>query len=82
MAKTIRARVSKGVIEPLEKVDIREGEEIVISILKAPSKRAKKSFSEALEKTLGGWKDLIDCDELIKNVYNDRLIGTRPQVKL
>jgi len=76
MGKTVRARFSKGLIEPLEKVDIREGEEIVISILKASSKRAKKNFSDALKRTAGGWKDLIDCDKLIENIYNDRLIAT------
>ena len=80
MRKTIRARVFRGMIEPLEKVDIREGEEIVISISKAPSKRPKKSFSDALKKTAGTWKDLVDCDELVKNIYNDRLIMTRPEV--
>ena len=25
---------------------------------------------------LGGWKDTVDCDELIKNIYADRLIST------
>lgn len=82
MGKTIRAKFSKGMIEPLEKVDVREGEEIVISISKAPSKRPKRRVSDALKKTAGTWKDLVDCDELIKNVYNDRLITTRPEVQL
>ncbi len=82
MGKTIRARFSKGIIKPLEKVDFREGEEITISISKARTKREKKSFSDALKRTAGAWKDLVDCDELIKNIYNDRLIMTRPEVKL
>ena len=82
MGKTVRARFSKGMIEPLEKLDIREGEEIVISISKVPYKRPKKRFSDALKKTAGAWKDLVDCDGLIKNIYNDRLIMTRPEVKL
>ena len=33
MGKTIKARFSKGMIEPLEKVEIREGEENTINIL-------------------------------------------------
>ena len=82
MGKIIRARFSKGVIEPLEKVEIREGEVITISILETRPKPARKSFSEALKKTAGGWKDLIDCDELKKNIYNDRLISTRQEVRL
>jgi len=32
MAKTIRARYSHGVIEPLEKVEFKEGEELFITI--------------------------------------------------
>jgi predicted DNA-binding antitoxin AbrB/MazE fold protein len=82
MRKTVRAKVYKGMIEPLEKTDIKEGEEIIISISKAPSKRAKKSFLNALRKTAGAWKYLVDCDELVKNIYNDRLITTRSEVKL
>ncbi len=82
VAKTIKARFSKGMIEPLEKVDIKEGEEITISILEVPSGLEKKSFSDALKATAGGLRDLIDCDELKKNIYNDRLISTRPEVKI
>lgn len=82
MGRIIKARFSKGMIEPLEKVEIREGEVITISILEAKSKPGKSSFSEALKKTAGGWKSLIDCDELIRNIYNDRLIATRPPFSL
>ena len=34
MSKTIRARYSQGVIEPLEKVEFKEGEELFITITK------------------------------------------------
>ena len=58
MGKTIRAKFSKGVIELLEKVDIKEGEEITISILEAPSGLKKKSLLEALKATAGGLSSL------------------------
>ncbi len=80
--KTIKARFSRGKIEPLEKVDIEEGEEITLSILMVPSRVKKKSFLEALKTTAGGWKNLIDCDDLKKNIYSDRLIVTRPGIDL
>ena len=80
--KTIKARYSKGIIKPLEEIEISEGEEITISIVKVPSRKKRKRFAEALKATAGGWKDLIDCDELKRNIYNDRLITTRPKVKL
>jgi len=82
MGKPIRARFSNGMIEPLEKVEIREGEIIKISILETRRKAVKKSFSEALKRTAGGWKDLIDCEELKRNIYSDRLIATRPEIRL
>jgi predicted DNA-binding antitoxin AbrB/MazE fold protein len=78
MGKTIRAKFSKGVIKPLEKVDIEEGKEIAVTITEVPLKPKKDAF----EKSAGAWKDLIDCDELIKNIYNDHLISTRPEVNL
>jgi predicted DNA-binding antitoxin AbrB/MazE fold protein len=83
MGRTIKARFSKGIIKPLEKIDLREGEEITIDIRETPSELKKKNFLEALKTTAGGWRDLVDCDELKKkNIYNDRLISTRPEVKL
>jgi predicted DNA-binding antitoxin AbrB/MazE fold protein len=80
--KTIRARFSRGRIEPLEKVEIKEGEEITVNILEVPSRAKKKTFVEALKTTAGTWRNLIDCDELKRNIYNDRLIVTRPGVDL
>lgn len=78
MARTIKARFSKGVIKPLEKVEIPEGEEITITITEVPAKPTEDAF----ERSAGAWRDTVDCDELIKNIYEDRLISTRPQVKL
>lgn len=79
MTKEIRARFSKGVIEPLEKVDLEEGEELTISISKLTRGNGMR---EALRATAGAWKDLIDCEELERNIYADRLIQTRPEPRL
>ena len=78
MSKTIRAKFSKGVIKPLEKVDIKEGTEITVTIIEIP----KKGEGDPLDATFGGWADTINCEELKKNIYADRLISTRPEVKL
>jgi predicted DNA-binding antitoxin AbrB/MazE fold protein len=77
--KTIRARFSRGKIEPLEKIDLEEGKEITVTIINVPGAPIKKDILEA---TAGGWKGLIDAEELKRNIYNDRLISTRPEVKL
>jgi predicted DNA-binding antitoxin AbrB/MazE fold protein len=79
MGKTIRAKYSKGVIRPLEKVDIEEGKEITVTIIEFPMPVKKDS---GLEGTAGGWKGLVNADELKENIYAARLISTRPGVKL
>ena len=78
MGKTIRARYSKGLIEPLEAVDVPDGMEISVTILDLP---ALPEGVDALEATAGGWKDLIDAEELKRNIYADRLAGNRPEVR-
>lgn len=79
MGRTIKARFTKGVFKPLEKVDITEGKEFTITVPEEPEDRR---FLDALKVTAGGWKETIDCEELIKNIYADRLISTRSEVKL
>jgi predicted DNA-binding antitoxin AbrB/MazE fold protein len=79
MAREIRAKFSKGVIEPLEKVDLEEGEELTIII----SERAKgKEMVEALRASAGAWKGTHDPEELKRNIYADRLINDRPEPRI
>ncbi len=47
MGKTVKARFSKGVIKPLEKVEIEEGKEITITIVEAPSKQKLGAFKKS-----------------------------------
>ena len=47
MGKTVRARYSKGVIKPLEKVDIEEGKEITITIMEVSSKQKLDAFRKS-----------------------------------
>jgi predicted DNA-binding antitoxin AbrB/MazE fold protein len=79
MAREFRARFSKGKIEPLEKVDLREGEEFTVTIKEAP---AAERTLKALRATAGAWKGTHDAEELKRNIYADRLISTRPEPKL
>jgi predicted DNA-binding antitoxin AbrB/MazE fold protein len=78
MGATIRARFSHGVLEPLEHVDIPEGEILTITIIRRPT----KGGAGGLERSAGGWKELIDTEELKRNIYADRLISTRPEPRL
>ena len=79
MAKEFRARFSHGVLEPLDAVDLKEGEEVKVIIVQRPQ---GKGMLEALRASAGGWKELIDAEELKRNIYADRLISTRPEPKL
>ena len=78
MGATIRARFSHGVLEPLEHVDIPEGEVLTLTIIRLPA----KGGAGGLERSAGGWKELIDAEELKRNIYADRLIATRPEPRL
>ena len=79
MAREIRAKFSKGKIEPLEELDLEEGEEVRVIIPDRP--RAERMIA-ALRASAGGWKGLVDGEELKRNIYADRLISTRPEPKL
>ena len=79
MTRTIRARFAKGVIEPLEELEMPEGREITVTI---SDSSAPGENEDAFEACAGGWKGLIDAEELKRNIYADRLISTRPEVKL
>jgi predicted DNA-binding antitoxin AbrB/MazE fold protein len=79
MAKTIKARYRRGVIEPLEKLDIEEGKELTVTI---SDTLFEEKGNDPLDETFGGWAKLIDAEELKKNIYADRSISTRPRAKL
>jgi predicted DNA-binding antitoxin AbrB/MazE fold protein len=78
MSNTVRARMTRGMLELLEKVDLAEGTEVTITILDEPSAGDREAFRRAA----GGWKDTVDADTLINNIYASRLVATRPVPKL
>jgi predicted DNA-binding antitoxin AbrB/MazE fold protein len=78
MSNTLRARVKGGMLELLEKVDLPEGTEVLVTILHTPSSEDREAFRRAS----GGWKDTVDVEALIQNIYADRLISTRPAPRL
>ena len=79
MARKIRARFSKGKIAPVEEVDLRERQEVKVIVPDHPKRRG---MVEALRVSAGGWKGLLDAEELKRNIYANRLISTRPEPRL
>jgi predicted DNA-binding antitoxin AbrB/MazE fold protein len=78
MSETIRVRVKGGVLEPLEKLDLPEGKEVLVTIIGVSPQGNRDAFRRAF----GKWKGTIDADALIRNIYADRRISTRPEPKL
>jgi predicted DNA-binding antitoxin AbrB/MazE fold protein len=78
MADTIRARVRRGMLELLEKVDLPEGTEVMVTIREDTPALDREAF----RRSAGGWKDTVDAETLITNIYDSRLIWTRPVPKV
>jgi len=66
MAREIRGRFSKGKIEPLEKIDLKEGDEVIITI------PGEKPNTGAFERAAGGWKGTLDFEAFLKDLYASR----------
>jgi len=80
MEKIIKAKFSNGVIKPLEKLELKEGEEIKVTI---SSLSETEKTLEAIRSTAGAWKKTVNCEKLIKDIYESRrLSAKRPEVKL
>ena len=50
-----------------------------------PASRGKTSGradDDAFRRSAGSWKGLVDAEKLIRDIYADRLINTRPEPKL
>ena len=65
---------------------IRVGNEDVAVLVPVRRRRAKRPLTDADRQaflsSLGGWKDLVDTDKLIHDIYESRRISTRPPVEL
>jgi len=81
MGGTIRARVKGGVLEPLEKTDLPEGKEVLITVI-GVAEDAEDADDEAFLRSAGSWKGLIDAERFIRDIYEDRLVHTRKEPKL
>jgi hypothetical protein len=49
---------------------------------KVPRPEPSSADRDAFLSTAGGWKDLVDTDKLIENIYESRSISSRPPIQL
>lgn len=78
ITRTIRARVRGGMLAPVEPLDLPEGSEVEVSVATKPSEADVAAFRAAA----GAWKGTVDAEALIRDIYDDRLIQTRPVPRL
>lgn len=75
MPREVRARFSKGRIEPFEELHLQEGEEVVILVKDKPE---KKTEPDGFELAAGGWVGSVDTDELLRLVQKSRKVVSPP----
>lgn len=81
MARTIKARFSQGVFEPLEPAAtdfVKDGEEVTLTI----ETGSAASSTDWLRETAGGWLNLIDAEGLKAAIDRDRRLVTRPPARM
>jgi hypothetical protein len=72
-------------VRDLEEEDVKLLESLA-ELLRSKRRKAMETITEreghSFERSSGSWNGLIDGEELIRNIYADRVISTRPEVKL
>jgi predicted DNA-binding antitoxin AbrB/MazE fold protein len=74
--KRIKAIYSDGTLKPLEPIDLKEGDEVIVSIDDTPQLSAEERL-EKLKAAAGGWEGLHDPDEFKRIIYQARIDGSR-----
>ncbi|MBI2304134.1 MAG: antitoxin family protein [Chloroflexi bacterium] len=69
MVREIKARYTQGKIELLEEVDLKEGEELTVTIGEEPGPVSTK---EAFNRAAGAWKNTMDFDAFLRDLYASR----------
>jgi hypothetical protein len=77
MVTTVRARFSGGNLTPLDPLELKEGDEVTVTITDV----ATRPDPRWLDHTAGGWAGLVDADRLKREIYESRLL-TRPEPRL
>ena len=68
MLRTVRARYSGGALQPLEALDLEEGEEVLISF----DDLAVSEPPPGGDAGARGWAGLVDAEQLKRDIYASR----------
>jgi predicted DNA-binding antitoxin AbrB/MazE fold protein len=75
MGIRVKAMYEEGVLKPLEKIGLKEGEEIEIEIFPSEDK-IEKAFKE-LEEIIPNLEGVVDIREVSMNKYMDKDYGLK-----
>jgi hypothetical protein len=82
MGSRIRGRFSHGTLKPLEAVELREGDEVTITIVSSRPAVGGDWLEGTAGGWVGGWVGLVDTEKLKREIYDRRLIATRTEPRL
>ncbi len=81
MIEKIRARFSRGLLMPLEPLELEDGEEVTVSIGMGPHFSDEERL-RITQSAAGSWKGSHDPEKLKRMLYEARLTGSREPVDL
>ena len=89
MPVTVKVKYANGVLTPLEPLDLADAEYQVILAdapvadpPDAPAVIPETTAEAAFQSSLGAWRGTHDPEELIRQLYADRLVNSRPEPRL
>ncbi len=81
MVREVRAKYRQGKIEPVEELDLQEGEEVIILIEEKP-RPADRESGLAFERAAGSWEGTLDFEQFLADLRDDRKRQQRPPIDL
>ena len=73
MVQTVQSKYEDGVLKPAKKLDLDEGDLVVVTI---SGRRITANDVEVSRSSAGAWGRKIDADKLIAELYEARIQGS------
>lgn len=73
-------KIDELILRELNQLTLDTKQEVLRYIKNAKAKKTEKTIA-ILNQTAGSWHKLIDGEKLKKNIYTNRLVSTRQEVK-
>ena len=76
MLQQTTATYFEGVLKPAAPLNLHEGAQVRLTV-ESDRPRSLEERRAALRETAGAWKDTIECDKLIEDIYASRAVVSR-----